>query len=82
MINNQYYKAGDKAWLRNFADKHGITFKDLSTKICPHVPENTLRGLWQKKYVAGGSYADALYWYAKAKRKKWDVVGCDGVVNK
>jgi hypothetical protein len=77
MVKNQFFRHGDKNWLREFADKNGITFKDFSTKICPNVPEHTLRGLWQKRHVASGAYADAIYWYAKAKRKNWE-----GLVNK
>ncbi|MEN8220324.1 MAG: hypothetical protein ABFS56_29040 [Pseudomonadota bacterium] len=64
----------DKEWLREFADKNGITFKQLATEICPNTPEQTLRGLWKKRYAASGIYADALYWYAQAKRKKWEWV--------
>ncbi len=72
MKKKQSFKDGDKAWLRDFADKNGITFKQLSTEICPNVSEQTLRGLWRKRYAASGGYADILYWYAKAKRKNWE----------
>ena len=74
MIN--YFKSGDKLWLREFAEKNGITFKELSTNIFPTTPITTLQGLWYKRYAAGSSYADALYWYAQAKHKKWEGIKC------
>ena len=66
----------DKTWLRNFADKNGITFKQLTTEICPNTSEETLRGLWKKRYAASGIYKDALIWYAKAKQKHWEEITC------
>jgi len=68
----QWFKSGDKKWLRNFAESHGITFKQLATEIFPNTPIPTLQGLWQRRHAAGSSYADALLWYAKAKRKNWE----------
>jgi hypothetical protein len=66
------FRQGDKTWFREFADQNGITFKKLRTEIFPHMPPKTLEHLWQKRHAANGGLADALYWYAKAKRKKWD----------
>jgi hypothetical protein len=72
MYNIQFFMEKDKNWFRNFAEKNGITFKQLRTEIFPHANVRTLESLWQKRSAAHGAYADALIWYAQAKRKKWE----------
>ncbi len=65
------FKKGDKAWLRKFSENNGITFTQLRTEIFPNSNKRTLEDLWQMRHAAIGAYADALIWYAKAKRKNW-----------
>jgi hypothetical protein len=56
----------------NLQIKTGLHLKNCELKFFPHMPPKTLEHLWQKRHAANGGLADALYWYAKAKRKKWD----------
>ncbi len=71
MSNFKYFKDGEKNWFRDFAEENKITFKELTTTIFPNTKPRTLQNLWQKRTAANGCYADALIWYAKAKRKNW-----------
>jgi len=72
----KWFNQGDKNWFRDFADENQVTFKELRTEIFPHMPPKTLEHLWLKKHAANGGYADALYWYAQAKHKKWEGIKC------
>ncbi|MFK5951140.1 MAG: hypothetical protein QM500_20490 [Methylococcales bacterium] len=69
---NQWFTQGNKNWFRQFAETNGITLKQLRNDIFPHTPSSTLKNLWQGRYAATGSYADALTWYAQAKHKNWE----------
>ena len=79
MTENQWFRRGDKKWLREFSEKNGITFKQLKTVIFPTTSARTLESLWQMRRAANSTYADALIWYAKAINKEWnsgDTLGC------
>jgi len=44
----------------------------LRNEIFPNSNKRTLEDLWQKRHAVIGVYADALIWYAQAKRKNND----------
>jgi len=72
MVKNQKINRNDKTWFRKFLQANGITTEKQMAEIFPNTPTGTLHGLWIGRHAATGAYADALLWYAKAKRKNWE----------